>query len=538
MLLFCLMIKRHLYLSIPLALILSLISACQSAPEIPPMVITVVADGRSYIYNTTEPLSVGEFLREVEVELGELDAVNPPQYTQISDQMRITVVRIRQIEECENRVIPFQRQTVPSESVPPGEEQLIQPGVNGEEQICYRVEMRDGVAGQRIVSGEPRVIREPTDERIAFGPTTMLDPVEITGTVVYISDQNAWVMSGNSNDRRPVTNTGDLDGKVFSLSPDGRSLIYTRSLTRDGSFSNELWLVPDVRAAQPSPVQLRPSNILYAEWVPGQPNTISYSRAEPRQTNPGYSAFNDLWLTTIDPQNGAEISIEPIIEERTSGGLYGWWGTEFKWSPDGQALAYIHADAVGTVNLETGALTPLLRYEVYAPLGDWSWRSSVSWSPDANLIATTVHGPPIGDERPDRSPVFNIAVASTNGAFQADLIERAGMWSLPQFSPLLPNSGTFPAGYLAYLLARQPLNSINDTAEYDLYIADRDGSNARRVFPPENQRGMTSREYTWGPDGRALVVVYQGNLWLIDAQTAIARQLTLDGQASRPVWAR
>jgi Tol biopolymer transport system component len=111
---------------------------------------------------------------------------------------------------------------------------------------------------------------------------------------------------------------------------------------------------------------------------------------------------------------------------------------------------------------------------------------------------------------------------------------------VPQFSPQLPSDGQFAKGHIAYMVARQPLNSVG--SEYDLYVADQDGSNARRLFPDANRAGITSPknaispQYVWSPDGTQIVVVYQGNLWLVDVETGAALQLTLDGNASYPVW--
>ena len=50
------------------------------------------------------------------------------------------------------------------------------------------------------------------------------------------------------------------------------------------------------------------------------------------------------------------------------------------------------------------------------------------------------------------------------------------------------------------------------------------------------------------PDGRQVVFTRssvdltkdqtQGNLWIVDVETKLANQLTLDGGASRPIWTR
>jgi Tol biopolymer transport system component len=532
---------RKLTALLTLVLLVTVILAgCTTAEEVPPMTITLIADGRSQTYAQAEPITVGEFLQKLEIELGELDRVVPPDFTQLSDGMRITVRRVVLEEYCENRILPYQRQTVVNENVPPGEERNFQPGQNGEERVCYRVLIEDGVRGTPTQTGQPTLITAPRDEIVYVGPTTSLDPVDITGTIAYINAGNAWVIRGSSDTRRPLTTTGDIDPlRAFTLSPDGRQLLFTRTQPDVRDFNNQLWLVADVNNLQPEPVRLRPENILYADWVPNQPNTIAYSRAEPRPTSPGWGAYNDLWLMVIDPQTGNDIRIDPLIEEASSsGGPYSWWGRQYQWSPDGTRLAYIHADSVGLVDLQTGELSePIVRYEVFTSRADWSWRTTVSWAPEGNLIATTTHGAPVGSEAPDRSPVFNVSIASITGSYSADVVEQAGIWSIPRFSPLVNRDGnTFPTGYLAYLQARQALNSITDAAEYDLIVADRDGSNARRIFPPDGQRGLLSRDYAWSPDGRQICVVYQGNLWIVDVESAVARQITLDGNASRPVW--
>src|SRR5690606_17374935 len=112
-------------------------------------------------------------------------------------------------------------------------------------------------------------------------------------------------------------------------------------------------------------------------------------------------------------------------------------------------------------------------------------------------------------------------------------------WSIPQYSPEVISSETpFPRGHMAYLQAREWENSRN--GDYDLVIADRDGSNARIVFPEREQPGLKAQvgELAWSPDGRQLAFIYLGNLWVIDADTGVAHQLTQDNHASKPVWTR
>ncbi len=525
--------------SSPLLVLVMLLAACAPPPPPPVMVVSLLVDGRNLTYDVREPITVGEFLEQVNVSLGEQDVVSPQLFTQISDGIQITVRRITEETYCEDRDLPYQRRTLVDERLETGAEVLFQPGQNGRERQCFRVMITDGVRGEPVPVGASTVLVSPKEEIVYIGPTTTLDPVEVRGTLAYISGGNAWVMRGSSDTRHPVTNTNDIDPlRGFSLSPDGRMLLITRTTTTDGSFGNQLYIIPDVNAAQPVVLPLRPVNTLWADWVPGQPNVISYTRAEARLTSPGWGAFNDLWFMTLDTRTGEEVSLRPIIEESPGrGGPFSWWGRGYAWSPDGQRLAWIHADGIGTVNLDNGELNPpLTQYEVFSPRSDWSWRTTVSWSPDSRLIAAVVHGPPVGSESPERSPVFDIALLDTSGRFVTTLVERAGIWAQPQFSPPSVGSNGNTTHYIAYLKARQPLVSVGDSAEYDLFVADADGSNARRLFPPDGQRGLIQRDFTWSPDGKQIAIVYLGNLWIIDVVSGVASQVTLDGGASRPVW--
>jgi hypothetical protein len=73
---------------------------------------------------------------------------------------------------------------------------------------------------------------------------------------------------------------------------------------------------------------------------------------------------------------------------------------------------------------------------------------------------------------------------------------------------------------------------------------DRDGSNPQVLFPPEGNPGITpQRDWgAWSPDplpdsgNYAIALVYQGNLWLVDAVAGQAQQVTGDGLTTRVIW--
>jgi resuscitation-promoting factor RpfB len=520
-----------------LLLALILLAACEPAPEEESFFVYVVADGVERTFAYTNSMTVEELLDEAAIETGEQDRINPQPFTQITNGMRITIVRVTEESQCDQSTVPFTRREVLDESRAPGEQVVAQVGENGTEEICYRVRFDDGVERDRV-EVRRTVVVPPREEIVMVGPIGALDPVPVNGTLVYISNNNAWVIRGSSGNKRPITSTSDLDGRVFALSPDGTQLLFTRI---DPTSFNQLWLIPNVVSAT-TPVQLIPQNVLDADWVPGRANTLSYSTCEPRSEAPGWNAYNDLMIMRIDPNTGTSLSTDVILERETRG-LYSWWGMEFHWSPDGTQLAWVQADSIGLVNFDNpDDLTPLVTYPFYQTGGGWSWRANVSWSEDSSLLLTTVHGPPVRTEQPENSPAFDLAATDTLGSFVATINTRVGIWSAPRYSPLIALPDGSSRGYLAYLRARDPLNSVNDLAQYDLVVADRDGSNARVVFPPRGDAGLvpfqSGEDFAWSPDGRQIALIYQGNLWIVDVEgdEANAQQLTLDGAASHPIW--
>lgn len=518
-------------ISLGSALIL-LISACSTQPPETEILVSLIADGRERTFSYAIPITVSEFLIDADVTLNEFDRVNPEPFNQITDGMIVTVVRVEEETECVESEIPYKQRTVLNEGLAPGEDRIGQAGVNGSERVCYRVRIEDGIRQEPIEISRVE-LTAPSDEVVYVGPTGQIDPISIVGTLLYIGNGNAWYIRGSSTNKRPITTSGDLDEVVFTASSDGNRLLFTRQTDEsDSAFSNELWLLNDINDTTNQPIQLVPENVLQAHWIPSVPNTITYSTGEASETAPGWRAYNDLWAMRIDPRTGEALRIEQIVEP-SSFGLYSWWGTQFSWSPNGGQLAWVRADSLGLVNLEDGEFNTLVQYPVFNTRQSWSWRATVSWSPDTSLIATTVHVP-IGNYPPETSPAFSTAIVATDDSFDAAIVDNSGIWSSPQFSPPIGGVET-DQYYLAYLKARDPFNSIN--GEYDLVVADQDGSNATNVFPSSIQSpGISGQEFVWSPDGQQIAFIYQGNLWIVDIETGASHQLTLDGNATHPIW--
>ncbi len=531
------MLKRYLLsllFVIPLA-------CCRPAGETQSYNVQIAVDGSKQLYSLSRPVTVDQLLTNTQIELGPLDRISHPLVGQISDGMLITIRRVREEEICERQEIPYQQRLLTKEGVPAGGKQLGQVGVVGVEEACYRVVLEDGQEVKRALIDEPIVLRAPVAEIIYAGSEESVTPIAITGRLSYINHNNAWTVKGNTTNKTPLTADQNLDSLVFHQNEAGTMLVFTSETDPTDDFFNELWMVAADGSAEPQ--RLTPSDVLYAEWRPRSSNTLAYSTGERSAGAAGWKALNNLWLMKIDLQSGRTLTIEEALSE-SNGGFYGWWGTHFAWSPLGNQMAWVRPDGFGLVDFERRRSITFADYAVFQSATTWVWLSSLSWSFDSKLLVSTIHGLPLANEPAETSPIFDVTITSADGRFSESLRTEAGMWAAPSFSPEIALTGSAQsAGYLAWLQAREPHNSMS--GEYDLIIADRDGSNQRRLFPMPGETGILKQDYgltpvdfAWSPDARHIAITYQGDIWLVDIQSGEAFRLTFDGGSSNPVWTR
>ena len=504
--------------------------------------VNIEADGATQPVSIPAGTTVQQAITAAGITLGNLDRLEPPGYTVLSEGDSVRVRRIREVFATQQVVIPFEHQELRNESLPEGETRLIQAGQNGLKEITYRHGYEDGVESSSSVIKE--IILQPaTPEIVMLGVQTPFAPLPIPGKLVYLSAGNAWLMEDSTANRRPLVTTGDLDSYIFVLSPDGNWLLFTRKSTQPAAEEiNTLWVVSTGEGTQ-TPINLNVSNIKhFAGFVPGQGNTVAYSTVEPRATPPGWQANNDLYTVTFSV--GGVVVKPKMIIGANAGGIYGWWGTIFAWSQDGAQLAYARPDGVGFVDLpsrccaETGTLIPWLDVTPLDTHGDWAWIPSLAWGADGETLFVVTHAPPTGLVSPEESPFFDLLGLSLVNNANVRLVQQTGMFAYPAVSPLRVN-GPEKAYRVAYLEAIFPAQS--ETSRYRLVVMDRDGSNRQRLFPGQGLTGLDPQTPVWSPEaitgeGDFLAVLYQGNLWLVDIGSGQTQQITGDGLTSRIDW--
>ncbi|NLF00880.1 MAG: DUF348 domain-containing protein [Anaerolineales bacterium] len=526
--------------------LLALLIGCTPSPD-ECCTVTLIADGatRSVF---TGALTVRDVLAEAGVTLDADDRVSPVEPTLVEDGMAIRVVRVDVRLETERREVPFERRTVRDATVPEGQTRLLEPGVVGVEELTYRITVEDGMQVERHLV-DTVLVTAPRTEVVLIGAQADVSAVPISGTLAYLASRNAWVIQRTSRNQRRLTYTGDLDGRVFALSPEGTALLFTRAVTATGAEGarpadedggepdeglpdiNSLWLL-DLATVDAQPIDLGVPNVLWADWAPdcrgeltGRGCRIAYTTAAPTESDAGWKAENDLWVGWPRATDGALLGLRRVVEPN-AGGAYGWWGATFAWAPNGEALAYARADEVGVVKVVNGAATPLARFAPFRTYAAWVWAPSVSWSRDGALIVTTLHGESPSGDAPEDSPVFDVWALAADGTITAELSSEAGMWAAPSCAPR--------GDWIVFGRARSPYAS--QTSGYDLYLMDRDGSDQQLLFPAAEELGLTYPEVAWGPQGDRLVVVYQGNLVLLSLADGGAMALTNQGDAAAVRW--
>jgi hypothetical protein len=496
--------------------------------------VTVRADGEQVAVSVPAGSTAVQALEAAGITLGAADKLDPPAYAVLADGTQIQVTRVNERFEVETEVVPFERQTIRNETMPEGETKLLQPGVNGTQEITYRIVEEEGKPATRtavkVVLAQPAV-----PEIVMVGAQLSYAPLAIDGVLAYLSGGNAWILRGDTRNRRPLVVGENLDGRVFRLSPDARWLLYSQiPAEADAGEINRLWIA-STGDSQAEPIDLGVTNIVhFADWSPQATNgyTVAFSTVEPSPGAPGWQANNDLWLLTLSP-SGRVTDREQVIESN-AGGQYGWWGTTYAWAPDGTQLAYARADGVGRVPLEEPALIPLVDIQPYQSFSDWAWVPGVTWGGDNQSLYFVDHAPPEGLESPASSPAFDLSAWISESAASVALVPQTGMFAYPLASPTVVQPGGELAYRLAYLQAVAPLESQNSS--YQLSIIDRDGSEATHLFPPQGEAGLTPRPLAWSPGGERVAVLYRGDLWIVDALSGQAQRLTGDNQTAAMDW--
>lgn len=496
--------------------------------------IAIAVDNQEIDVQLSAGSTVQQALDLAGVNLGPLDRLEPAAYTLLTDGSRISIIRVNEKFEIERVIIPFEQLRQPTELLPEGVEQLDpqQQGENGEQELTFRVVYEDEVEISRTAI-KSTIIKDPQPQIILVGVKPLATPITIPGRLVYLYNGDAWLMEQTTTNRRPVVTATNMDGRVFNLSQDGAWLLFTQHADNENQI-NTLW-VGDIASDTQQLIDLKVSNVIhFADWIPGSNSKIVFSTVEPRTTAPGWQANNDLNVLTFSSTGWVSSWQDSPVLEANSGGVYGWWGTNFSWAPDAEYLSYARPDSVGLLDYASGIITTTLEISPLQTRGEWAWVPGFTWGPDGSVLYTVSHLPP------EDSQLFDLMAVTLWGGSPITLVPQAGMFSYPVASPVQERATSELFYQVAYLQAIFPTQS--ETSRYRLAVMDRDGSNKRFIFPPEGELGLEPQNVVWSPapiaesGGYGIALVYQGNLWIVDATSGEGQQITGDGLVNKIAW--
>ena len=493
--------------------------------------VSITADGGSHNVTLAPGSTVTQALQMAGITVSQQDDVEPPLYTVLGNGDEVTVKRIQDVYETEEQIIAFPRLVVRNESLPEGQTRLVQEGENGREELTYRIVLQDGVE-QNKVPFKRITLQDALPEIVMVGVQTSFAPLPVPGKLAYLSGGNAWLIDTSTANRIPLVMTGDLDGRVFKLSPNGDYLLYTRKSTKPASEEiNTLWTVRTI--ADSTPASTGAGNVVhFADWKPDKNSIVYYSTVEPRATSPGWQANNDLYEYNISNKQKRKIL------DASSGGVYGWWGVNFAFSPAG-TLAYAQPDGIGLIDIDGKYLKPQLEITPLNTHSDWAWLPSIAWGADGKTLYYTSHAPSKDLRDDEDSPFFDLSAKSLENNTSITVVEGTGMFAYPSVSSTqsTPRGNQYQVAYLQAIFPEQ-----SRTSRYRLVVMDQDGSNHRTIFPIQGAPGLEPQTPVWATDtidgqtGDFLAVVYQGNLWLVDSGSGEAYQVTGDGRVTNIDW--
>jgi Tol biopolymer transport system component len=534
-------IRMHFYLLLNLcclSIVLMLAACATPTPQFisqEPLRVVLTGDGESQQLMSVAN-NVRELLNEAGVSLDDADIVEPPLFTPLTDGLEISITRVTESIEVIEQSIPFQRRSVRNESMSADSPPIIvQNGRTGLQEITLRIVYHDGLEYSRQQTN--LTVIEPTqDEIVMIGVGSSPSDVDFAGQLAFINGGNSVIYRGSTAFAEQLDTGSDLDHRVFSLSPSGNHLLFTRVSTETDTF-NTLWVLNTVPNAEP--MELGVENVLWADWNPDRIDTpqIAFTTGIPTDLLPGWEANNDLWIGDIPQSSTGRFRPEQIVEAYPA--TYGWWGGNYAWSPSGQYIAYSHADEVGIIDTEAeeeNNRTQLQTFPEYNTRADWVWVPTLSWSPDSQFLAFTKHvsTDPIVAE-------FDTWVVNVESGLANSMAEGSGIWGHPRWSPItrITDQSDLGPSKIAYLRANNPVESQSST--YTLWLMDRDGSNAQQLYPAAGENSRFPREQsfmTWGPTGTEIAFVYDDDLYIYDLDDNEARQVTHDdNNISNPTWA-
>lgn len=129
--------------------------------------VSVTADGKT-VNGLVIAATVGDALKELAIELGPIDRVEPPVTTAITPDLGVKIVRVREEVVTTREEIPFDVERQEDRTMNDGETRELVTGQPGEREIVTKTVFEDGVQ-VRTETVSTQVVTEPVNRVVAYG---------------------------------------------------------------------------------------------------------------------------------------------------------------------------------------------------------------------------------------------------------------------------------------------------------------------------------------------------------------------------------
>lgn len=136
----------------------------------------LVTSGEETTHIRSAAGTVGEALAQAGIPLVGLDASRPAENEALPADGQITVTRVRESIRIVLESIPFPTETQGAPDLPFGQDEIIQPGMDGIAMVRTRIRYENGAEVSREVESES-VLREPQTRIVANGSKIVLSPL-------------------------------------------------------------------------------------------------------------------------------------------------------------------------------------------------------------------------------------------------------------------------------------------------------------------------------------------------------------------------
>lgn len=218
-------------------------------------IVELSVDGRIEILNVTKP-TVGQVLEEVGITLSETDVVTPQKEEAVTDRMQIVVDRYVTEYVTETEVIEFETEQKKDYSLASGKTKVAVTGKNGEKEVTYSLLYKNGeVISKDFVS--ETVTKEPVTHVVKVGTKK-------------VSKSTKSTKSSNSSTTQAVASAGTYKDFSYSKKLTVTATAYDSSPAENGGYSKTAYgLTPQYGVIAVDPKVIPLGTKLYVESSDG-----------------------------------------------------------------------------------------------------------------------------------------------------------------------------------------------------------------------------------------------------------------------------